>query len=96
MADLIIRNSEIMCGSLDKSNVGSGSKSTLFYVLMRDYGPQLAVETMSRLAKLCARWLGTRSGRRTTRTTRTLCPRADPLNKQRRAIDAAGEGRGGP
>ena len=48
----------MMCGSLDKSNVGSGSKSTLFYVLMRDHGPAFAVETMSRLARLCARWLG--------------------------------------
>jgi DNA-directed RNA polymerase III subunit RPC1 len=57
-ADLVIRNSEIMCGSLDKSNVGSGSKSTLFYALMRDYGPALAVDAMSRLAKLCARWIG--------------------------------------
>lgn len=67
----MIRNSEIMCGQLDKSNVGSGSKSTIFYVLMRDFGPAVAVDRMSQLAKLCARWLGTprayqhcRSGRR--------------------------------
>jgi len=54
----VIRNSEIMCGQLDKSNVGSGSKSTIFYVLMRDFGPAVAVDRMSQLAKLCARWLG--------------------------------------
>ena len=56
--DLIVRDSEFICGSMDKSNVGSGSKSTIFYVIMRDYGADEAVSAMSRLAKLCARWLG--------------------------------------
>ena len=55
---LVIRNSEIMCGSLDKSNVGSGSKSTIFHVLLRDYSTQETIDCMSRLAKLCARWMG--------------------------------------
>jgi DNA-directed RNA polymerase III subunit RPC1 len=57
---LVIRNSEVMCGTLDKSSVGGDSKGSIFYVLMRDYGVDAAIVGMSRLAKLCARWLGER------------------------------------
>ncbi|KAF9975704.1 DNA-directed RNA polymerase III subunit [Actinomortierella ambigua] len=56
---LVIYNSEIMCGVLDKSIVGDGNKSSLFYIVLRDYGPIEAAKCMNRLAKLCARWLGT-------------------------------------
>lgn len=56
---LVIHNSEIMCGALDKSIVGDGNKSSLFYIVMRDYGSIEAAKCMNRLAKLCARWLGT-------------------------------------
>ena len=54
---LCIRNSEIMCGVMDKSTIGSGKKDSLFSVLLRDFGPDVAVQTMGRLAKLSARWL---------------------------------------
>ncbi|KAG0057284.1 hypothetical protein BGZ83_000074 [Gryganskiella cystojenkinii] len=56
---LVIYNSEMMCGALDKSIVGDGNKSSLFYIVMRDYGSIEAAKCMNRLAKLCARWLGT-------------------------------------
>jgi DNA-directed RNA polymerase III subunit RPC1 len=55
---LVIVNSEIMCGSMDKATVGSGKKKSIFGVIMRDYGPREAAVVMNRLAKLCARWLG--------------------------------------
>lgn len=48
-----------MCGNLGKSCLG-GSKKGLIYVLLRDHGPQVAARIMSRLAKLCARWLANR------------------------------------
>ena len=54
---LCIRNSEVMCGRMDKSTVGSGRKNSLFYILYRDFGPTAAAEGMNRLSKLCARWL---------------------------------------
>ena len=54
---LCIRNSEIMCGVMDKSTIGSGKKDSVFYVIMRDYGPDAAVAAMNRLSKLSARWL---------------------------------------
>lgn len=54
---LVIRNSEVMCGVMDKATVGDGKKDSVFYVMMRDYGPDHAVQGMNRLAKLSARWL---------------------------------------
>lgn len=53
---LCIRNSEIMCGVMDKSTVGSGKKDSVFYVLLRDFGPHAAAQAMNRLSKLSARW----------------------------------------
>ncbi|KIK07595.1 hypothetical protein K443DRAFT_86774 [Laccaria amethystina LaAM-08-1] len=54
---LVIVNSEIMCGVMDKATVGSGKKKSIFGIIMRDYGPHEAAAAMNRLAKLCARWL---------------------------------------
>ncbi|KAF2816470.1 DNA-directed RNA polymerase III subunit RPC1 [Mytilinidion resinicola] len=54
---LVIRNSEVMCGVMDKSTVGDGKKDSVFYVIMRDFGPDHAVQAMNRLSKLSARWL---------------------------------------
>ena len=54
---LVIRNSEIMCGRMDKSTIGAGRKNSLFYVLYRDFGPDVAAECMNRLTRFCSRWL---------------------------------------
>lgn len=54
---LVIRNSEVMCGRMDKSTVGAGKKDSIFYIILRDYGPSEAVKAMNRLAKLSARYL---------------------------------------
>ncbi|KAJ2001668.1 DNA-directed RNA polymerase III subunit C1 (rpo31), partial [Coemansia sp. RSA 2322] len=53
---MIIRNSEMMCGALDKSVVGEGTKQSIFFVALRDYGVEEAAALMNRLAKLSARW----------------------------------------
>lgn len=55
---LVIQNSEIMCGVVDKSNVGGGKKESIFAVINNDFGPEEAVKAMDRLAKVSARWLG--------------------------------------
>ncbi|OTA90479.1 hypothetical protein M434DRAFT_367966 [Hypoxylon sp. CO27-5] len=57
---LVVRNSEVMCGRMDKSTVGAGKKASIFYVILRDFGPDEAVTAMNRLAKLCARVLTNR------------------------------------
>jgi len=55
---LVVVNSEIMCGVMDKATVGGGKKKSVFGIIMRDYGPEEAAIAMNRTAKLCARWLG--------------------------------------
>lgn len=57
---LVVQNSEVMCGVMDKSTVGTGKKDSIFYVMLRDYGPDEAAVGMNRLAKLCARYLTNR------------------------------------
>ncbi|KAH8918847.1 DNA-directed RNA polymerase III subunit C1 [Atractiella rhizophila] len=57
---LVIRNSEIMCGVMDKNTVGGGKKNSVFGVMLRDFGEDVAAKAMSKLAKLSARWLANR------------------------------------
>ncbi|KAJ3121996.1 hypothetical protein HK098_003181 [Nowakowskiella sp. JEL0407] len=54
---LVIRNSQLLCGCIDKSIIGDGNKNSMFYTAMRDYGPDEAARCMNRIAKLSARWL---------------------------------------
>ncbi|KAJ3195946.1 hypothetical protein HK101_010539 [Irineochytrium annulatum] len=54
---LVIHNSEIMCGVVDKSIIGDGSKKTLFYTVLRDFGVWAAADCMNRVAKLSASFL---------------------------------------
>ena len=54
---LLIYNSELMSGVIDKSIIGDGNKKSMFYTVLRDYGPIAAGECMNRVAKLSARWL---------------------------------------
>lgn len=49
---VLIRNSELLSGMMDKSTLGSGSKTNIFYILMRDYGSQYAADAMWNLARL--------------------------------------------
>jgi DNA-directed RNA polymerase III subunit RPC1 len=59
-AYLIVRNSEVMCGVMDRNAIGDGKKTSLFFVMLRDYGEDYAVQGMNRLAKLTSRWLAQR------------------------------------
>jgi DNA-directed RNA polymerase III subunit RPC1 len=54
---LVIHNSEIMCGVIDKAIIGDGSKKSMFYTINRDYGPEMSAKAMNQIAKLSARWL---------------------------------------
>ncbi|XP_075466476.1 DNA-directed RNA polymerase III subunit RPC1 isoform X3 [Ascaphus truei] len=55
-----IQNSELMCGSMDKGTLGSGSKNNIFYILLRDWGQLEAANAMSRLARLTPVFLSNR------------------------------------
>lgn len=70
----MIHNSELMCGSMDKGTLGSGSKNNIFYILLRDWGQLEAANAMSRLARLApvflCKWSCLASGHINFRTIR--------------------------
>lgn len=51
------RNSELLCGSMDKKTLGSGTKCSIFYVLLRDWGEEVTCRAMWRLARLASFYL---------------------------------------
>ena len=57
---VIVRNSQILCGVMDKSLLGDGKKHSVFYTILRDYGAIEAATAMNRMAKMCARFMGNR------------------------------------
>lgn len=57
---VIIRGSQVLSGLMDKSTLGDGKKHSVFYTILRDFGPDAAATAMNRMAKLCARFLGNR------------------------------------
>jgi DNA-directed RNA polymerase III subunit RPC1 len=54
---MVIHNSDIICGVVDKTIIGDGNKKSMFYVVMREYGAVEAANAMNRVAKLTSRWL---------------------------------------
>ncbi|KAM9558342.1 DNA-directed RNA polymerase III subunit RPC1 isoform 1-T1 [Salvelinus alpinus] len=54
---VVIQNSELMCGTMDKGTLGSGSKKNIFYILLRDWGQLEAANAMSRLARIAPTYL---------------------------------------
>lgn len=57
---VIIRNSVLICGVLDKALLGSGSKTNIFYILLRDFGEDAAVDAMWRLGRMAPVFLSNR------------------------------------
>nr|XP_032834584.1 DNA-directed RNA polymerase III subunit RPC1 isoform X1 [Petromyzon marinus] len=57
---VVIENSELLAGSLDKATLGSGSKASVFYLLLRDWGQESAASGMSRLARMAPAFLSNR------------------------------------
>ena len=57
---VVFQNSEHLCGNLCKKTVGGGSKTGLFYSLIRDNTVEVAAACMLRLSKFSARWLSHR------------------------------------
>ena len=51
------QDSEHICGVLDKSILGGGTKSGLFSVLLRDHSAAAAAQCMERVARLTSRYL---------------------------------------
>ena len=54
---VVIRNSELLAGSMDKGTLGSGGKNNIFYILLRDFGQDIACVAMWRLARVTSWYL---------------------------------------
>lgn len=49
---VLIRNSVLIAGTVDKGHLGSGGKGgNIFYVILRDFGQDYAIRSMWRLGK---------------------------------------------
>lgn len=54
---VLVRNSVLLAGSLDKGTIGSGSKDNILYVLLRDWGEDAAVQVMWRVSRITSWYL---------------------------------------
>ena len=54
---VIVRNSELLAGAVDKSILGSGSKKNIFYVILKDFGKESAADVMWRVARMSIQFL---------------------------------------
>jgi hypothetical protein len=41
---VVVHNSVLMAGALDKSTLGSGAKANIFYALLRDWGKVCTIQ----------------------------------------------------
>ncbi|CAH8667307.1 unnamed protein product [Heterobilharzia americana] len=57
---VLIRNSELLAGCMDKKLLGGGSKSSIFYTLLRDYGREACADAMWRLGRIALFFLAHR------------------------------------
>lgn len=57
---VVIHNSELLAGSVDKKLLGGGSKSSIFYSLLRDYGSEVCADAMWRLGRIALFYLAHR------------------------------------
>ena len=55
---VLIRNSELLCGIIDKATIGDGSKSGLVFALLKDCGFLETAKFLTRISKFSARWIG--------------------------------------
>jgi DNA-directed RNA polymerase III subunit RPC1 len=55
---IVIKNSELLTGNIDKVTIGSGSKSGIVFVLIKDNNTKITTEFLSRIAKFSSRWIG--------------------------------------
>ena len=54
---VIIRNSELLTGIIDKATIGKESKSGIVFALIKDCGLQEAAKFLARISKFSGRWI---------------------------------------
>ena len=54
---VLIKNSILLSGIIDKSTIGSGSKSGLVFAIGKDFGSEEACKFLTRISKFSGRWI---------------------------------------
>ncbi len=57
---VVIHNSELMAGCMDKKLLGGGSKTSIFYSILRDFGGEACADAMWRLSRIALFYLAHR------------------------------------
>lgn len=57
---VVVRNSELLCGQVDKSILGSGSKGNIFYLMLKDFTGDEAGNALCRLARTISSFMANR------------------------------------
>lgn len=57
---IILQDGELLCGTLDKTILGSGSKTNVFYVMLRDVSCDESADAMWRLARVTSFFMANR------------------------------------
>ncbi|KAL3316846.1 DNA-directed RNA polymerase III subunit RPC1, partial [Cichlidogyrus casuarinus] len=57
---IVLKNSQLLCGSLDKKLLAGGSKSSIYYHIFRDYGGSICADAMWRLNRVALYYLAHR------------------------------------
>lgn len=55
---VVIKNSELLCGNIDKALIGGGNKNGVIFALIKDNNKYIAAKVMTRISKFSARWIG--------------------------------------
>ncbi len=55
--ELMVRNSELLAGCVDKSTIGSRSKINIFSVMLRDCGEDHAIQAMWKLCRVASQYM---------------------------------------
>lgn len=54
---VVIRNSELLCGNIDKATIGNGSKNGIVFALLKDNNRRICAKVLTRISKFSARWI---------------------------------------
>ena len=54
---VVVHNSELLAGSVEKNHLGSGTKNSIFYLILRDFGELESAQSLSRLARLTSAYI---------------------------------------
>lgn len=55
---VVMRNSELLFGNIDKVTIGNGSKNGIVFALIKDNNKRITAKVLTRISKFSARWIG--------------------------------------